>query len=86
MNTLSLPASCDRAATKALYTDICEALGPAPLAIDASAVEKIGQAMLQVLVSANRSDGGIVVTAPSQAFCEAAKLAGLDHLIASEAA
>ncbi|MEM1195968.1 MAG: STAS domain-containing protein [Pseudomonadota bacterium] len=84
MNTISLPANCDRAAAKALYTDICEALGPAPLAIDAAAVEKVGQAMLQILISANRSDGGIVVQAPSPAFVEAARLAGLETLIASE--
>ncbi|MEM6493028.1 MAG: STAS domain-containing protein [Pseudomonadota bacterium] len=84
MNTISLPANCDRAAAKALYTDICEALGPAPLVIDAAAVEKVGQAMLQILISANRSDGGIVVQAPSAAFLEAARLAGLETLIASE--
>ncbi|MEM7690113.1 MAG: STAS domain-containing protein [Pseudomonadota bacterium] len=86
MNTLSLPANCDRAATKAFYTDICEGLGPAPLTIDASAVEKIGQAMFQVLVAASAGDGGVVIAAPSAAFCEAAKLAGLDQRLLAEPA
>lgn len=86
MNTISLPANCDRAATRALYTEICEALGATPLAIDARAVEKIGQAMLQVLVAAGRSDGGITITAPSPAFCDAVRLAGLEQIIALEAA
>ena len=45
MNTLSLPQSCDRAAAKAIYTALCEGLGPAPLAVHADGVEKIGQAM-----------------------------------------
>ncbi|MEM6586116.1 MAG: STAS domain-containing protein [Pseudomonadota bacterium] len=86
MNTISLPASCDRAATKALYTDICEGLGPAPLALDASRVEKIGQAMLQVLIAANASDSGIVITQPSLAFCDAVKLAGLEPLLTEPSA
>ena len=81
MNTISLPQSCDRAATKALYTDICEGLGPTPLSVDASAVEKVGQAILQVLIAANASDGGIVVSEPSPAFCEAVRLAGLETLL-----
>ncbi len=81
MNILTLPSSCDRAATRALHTEICEGLGPAPLTIDASAVEKIGQAMLQVLVAANASDGGILIAEPSAAFCEAVKLAGLEALL-----
>lgn len=84
MNTITLPASCDRAATKALYTEICEALGPAPLNVDASSVEKVSQAILQVLIAANQSDGGIVITAASQAFCDAVKLVGLEQLIAPE--
>lgn len=86
MNTISLPANCDRASTRALYTDICEALGPAPLTIDTSAVEKIGQAMFQVLIAANGSDGGIVIHEPSRAFCEAARIAGLEHLLTTEPA
>lgn len=81
MNTLALPENCDRAAAKAIYTDLCEGLGPAPLAIHADDVEKIGQAMLQVLVAAHASDGGIVITQPSPAFCEAVKLAGLESLL-----
>ena len=85
MNTIALPASCDRAATKALYTEICEALGPAPLTIDASAVERVGQAMLQVLIAAGRSDGGIVIDQPSAAFCEAVKMVGLEHLVTENA-
>ena len=86
MNTIILPANCDRAASKAFYTEICDALGPAPLTIDASAVERIGQAMLQILIAASRSDGGIVISAPSAAYCDAVEMAGLDDLLAGDAA
>lgn len=86
MITLTLPAHCDRAAAKALYTDISEALGPSVLSIDASRVEKVGQAMLQVLIAASKCDGGIAITGPSSVFRETVKLTGLDALLAEEPA
>jgi anti-anti-sigma regulatory factor len=78
---ITLPPVCDRAAAAALYPEIAESLGPEPLAIDAERVEKIGQAMLQVLVSASRSDGGIAIHQPSAAFTAALGLTGLDHIV-----
>lgn len=78
---ITLPPICDRSAATALYPEFAESLGPVPLAIDASRVERIGQAMLQVLVSAARSEGGIVVQAPSPAFSAALALTGLERAI-----
>ncbi len=81
MPAVTLPATCDRASTIALYPDLCEGLGAVPLAIDASKVEKIGQTMLQVLASAARSEGGISVQNPSEPFLAALKLTGLEAIV-----
>lgn len=78
---IALPSVCDRAAAAALYPEIAEALGPAPLAIDAAKVERVGQAVLQVLVSASRSEGGIAIHRPSAAFSAALALTGLAPII-----
>jgi anti-anti-sigma regulatory factor len=78
---ITLPSICDRSAASALYPEIAESLGPAPLPVDAARVERIGQAMLQLLVSAARSEGGIVIRDPSEAFTAALRLAGLDHIL-----
>ncbi len=76
-----LPPVCDRSAAAALYPEIAESLGAAPLAIDAGRVEKIGQAMLQLLVSAARTESGIALHQPSPAFTAALTLTGLGHII-----
>lgn len=78
---ITLPPICDRSAATALYPEVVEALGPLPLGIDAARVERIGQAMLQLLVSAARSEAGIAVRSPSPAFTAALALTGLDHVI-----
>jgi anti-anti-sigma regulatory factor len=78
---ITLPPICDRSAAAALYPEIAESLGPAPLAIDASRVERIGQAMLQLLVSAARSEGGITIQQPSPALIAALRLSRLDHVV-----
>jgi anti-anti-sigma regulatory factor len=78
---ITLPAVCDRSAASALYPELAEAIGAIPLAVDASRVEKIGQAMLQMLVSAARSEGGIAIRQPSPAFTAALLLSGLDHIV-----
>jgi len=78
---IALPPICDRSAAAALYPEFAESLGPAPLAVDASKVERIGQAMLQLLVSAARSEGGIAIHQPSPAFTAALALARLDHVV-----
>ncbi|MEL7199262.1 MAG: STAS domain-containing protein [Pseudomonadota bacterium] len=84
MPPLVLPETCDRAATKALYHDLCDAMGTTPLSIDASHVSKVGQAMLQLLVSAQRSEGGIAIEKASSAFNGAVKLAGLQDVLGEE--
>lgn len=49
MTTLTLPATCGRAAAVALLPELAAMSGGAPLVIDGSAVTHVGQAMLQVL-------------------------------------
>lgn len=84
MSSLVLPETCDRAAAKALYPELCDALGPNRLDVDAGEVARIGQAMLQLLVSAQRSDGGIQITKASQPFKAAIALAGLEDCLGEE--
>ena len=83
---IALPPVCDRAAALALYPELSEALGATALVIDAARVERIGQAMLQLLVSAARSEGGIAIQSPSEAFTAALKLAGLEQVVMEETA
>jgi anti-anti-sigma regulatory factor len=83
---LALPPVCDRAAAAALYPELCDSLGSTPLAIDAGRVDRIGQAMLQLLVSAARSEGGITIHAPSTAFLAALRLTGLEQVVMEGAA
>lgn len=78
---ITLPPICDRAAAAALYPELTEAQGAAPVAINASKVERMGQAMLQVLVAAAGSEGGITIHQPSPAFAAALRLAGLDSVV-----
>lgn len=78
---ITLPPICDRSAAAALYPEIAESLGPTPLAIDAARVERIGQAMLQLLVSAARSEGGITIHQPSPALTAALELTRLDAVV-----
>ncbi len=78
---ITLPPVCDRSAASAIYPEIAESLGPAPLVVDAARVERIGQAMLQLLVSASRTEGGIAIHQPSPAFTAALELARLDHVV-----
>lgn len=76
MSTITLPERCDRAAAEALHPELVAALGAEPLRIDASATTQIGQAVLQLLVSARRTGAGAVI-APSPALRDAAALCGL---------
>jgi anti-anti-sigma regulatory factor len=76
MNSITLPVRCDRAAAEALWPELAAAMGDAATRIDATAVEHVGQAMLQLLVSARRSGGGAVI-ASSPALRDAAALTGL---------
>jgi anti-anti-sigma regulatory factor len=80
MRTITLPARCDRAATEALLPEFQAALGTGALSIDASATEQIGQAMLQLLISARRTGEGAQIT-PSPALRDVARLTGLDAVL-----
>lgn len=76
MQTVILPPACTRTAAEALLPELVAAMGHGPIAIDGSAVTQVGQAVLQLLVSARRSGEGATI-APSAALLDAAILAGL---------
>lgn len=80
MRKIVLPARCDRAAAEALLPEFQAALGAGPLSIDASATQQIGQAMLQLLLSARRTGEGATIT-PSGALRDAARLTGLENAL-----
>jgi hypothetical protein len=64
MPTISLPPRCDRAAAQALLPRMMALQNtPGPLTIDARACAQIGQAALQLLISARRSGDGAVIEA-----------------------
>lgn len=83
MNCVTLPARCDRAAAEAIWPELVAALGNGAIRIDGSAVEHVGQAILQLLVSARRSGGGAVITG-SPALQDAANLTGLTRELFEE--
>ena len=76
MSSITLPARCDRAAAEAIWPELVAALGNGAIQIDGSGVEHVGQAVLQLLVSARRSGGGAEISA-SPALLDAARLTGL---------
>lgn len=76
MSSITLPARCDRAAAEALLPEMIAALGSGPLEIDARECRQIGQAMLQLLVSARQTGAGAIIS-PSRELEEVAQLAGL---------
>lgn len=86
MSSITLPSRCDRAAAEALLPELVAALGCGPLRIDARECQQVGQAMLQLLVSARQTGEGAIIEA-SQALLEVAALAGLtDELFAGASA
>lgn len=84
MTTVTLPAICDRAAARSLHPDFCDAIGEQKIAVDASAVERIGQSMLQLLASASATESGISLHGPSEAFTRAIGLAGLQASLGAD--
>lgn len=84
MTVVTLPACCNRAAAEALLGELVAAIGPAPTTIDGTAVTQVGQAMLQLLVSARRTGEGATII-PSDALLDAARLAGLDRELFEDA-
>lgn len=85
MTTVTLPPSCTRSAAEALLPELVAAMGNGRMEIDASAVTQVGQAVLQLLVSARRSGEGATIT-PSATLLDAACLAGLAGELFDEAA
>ncbi|MBB3861835.1 hypothetical protein GGQ88_003125 [Novosphingobium hassiacum] len=86
MSSITLPARCDRAAAEALLPELIAALGSGPLRIDARECQQIGQAMLQLLVSARQTGEGAIIE-PSTALREVAALSALtDELFAGAGA
>lgn len=77
MPTFTLPSRCDRAAAEALLPEMVAALGTGALHIDARECTQIGQAMLQVLVSARRTGEGAVIE-PSASLRDTARQFGLE--------
>ena len=84
MSSISLPPRCDRATVESLLPEFTAAVGADSLRIDASQVTHLGQALLQLLVSARRSIENVVIE-PSPALQDAAVLTGLTHELFEEA-
>lgn len=81
MTTIELPPHCDRPAAAALHSEFVEKVSDSPLQVDASKVERLGLAMLDLLVSADRTGGGITLINPSTRVCDALSIAGLESLL-----
>ncbi|GAC1613184.1 MAG: hypothetical protein NVS3B27_11740 [Novosphingobium sp.] len=82
-NRLVLPALCDRGAAEALLPELVAAIGTGKIEIDASGTTRMGQAMLQILVSARQTDGGATIIASPEVI-ETATLCGLDRVLFDE--
>ncbi|MFT3977168.1 MAG: STAS domain-containing protein [Sphingomonas bacterium] len=82
---IGLPANAGTVSAADLRAALLSAMEGAegPIAVDASAVENIGQAVLQILVAAH-AEAGIAITDPSPAFvdrvtrCRLAAAVGLE--------
>lgn len=83
---IKLPAVCDSLASEVLKAELIELCGVSAVEVDASEVSKMGQACLQVLVSAARTSGGISLRNPSDEFGAAVALTGLTGVLGLEAA
>ncbi|MEP6867604.1 MAG: STAS domain-containing protein [Novosphingobium sp.] len=77
---IKLPACCDRPAAIALLPEFVAAMNGATIEIDASAVTRLGQAFLQILVGARQTGKGEILNA-SPALIETARLTGLEHVL-----
>ncbi|WP_375289083.1 STAS domain-containing protein [Qipengyuania sp.] len=86
MCEIKMPAVCDSLASEALKTEMSDVCGIGVIEVDASDVEKIGQACFQVLVAAARTSGGIAIKNPSENFTSAVALTGLAGVLSLEAA
>lgn len=81
MQIIELPAHCDRQAAAAIFPELVEAADDGPVLIDAGKVERMGMAMLQLLLATRRSADGLKLVAASDAFASALQLAGQDWIV-----
>ena len=66
-NRFVLPALCVRGAAEALLPELVAAIGAGKIEIDASGTTRMGQAMLQILVSARQTDrGATIIPSPNR--------------------
>ncbi|PXW79413.1 STAS domain-containing protein [Blastomonas natatoria] len=81
MTQLTLPSRCDRAAAIALHPELRDKLKAGPVTLDGSDVSALGQAMLQLLLSArqtaNRTGQSLTIT-PSEKMRSTLTNAGAD--------
>jgi anti-anti-sigma regulatory factor len=84
MATIKLPERCDRAAVETLLPEFVAQQGADRIHIDGEAVIQVGQAMLQLLVSARNSVGQLTLSA-SQPLRDALALTGLSGTLFDEA-
>jgi len=82
--TIKLPANCDRSASLQLQPELCAVAEAGAFRIDGSACEKAGQLLLQVLLSARRSQPELEII-PSPALRTAAGIAGLEFALFEQA-
>jgi anti-anti-sigma regulatory factor len=76
MTNITLPPRCDRAAADAVLAEILAAKA-SPVVIDGTGVEHVGQATLQLLLSARRS--GTVTISAGERLRDVARLTGLEE-------
>lgn len=82
-NRIVLPGLCDRGAAEALLPEMIAAIGAGRIEIDATGTTRLGQAMLQILVSARQTDLGATIL-PSPEVIETARLTGLEKVLFDE--
>lgn len=83
MQTITLPARCDRASLIDLLSQLRAAAGE-PVMVDGGKVEQAGQALLQMLVSFRKSQPESMIL-PSPALRDIARTAVLDRFLFDEA-
>lgn len=85
---MKLASVLDLGAAAPLWSSLCEARGQ-PVALDASAVERLGGQCLQILLAAReqwlRDEQPFAIVSPSAAFQEALRLVSAEDFPCAEA-
>jgi anti-anti-sigma regulatory factor len=87
MQIIHLPAECDSKAIKQLMPELDTAIAAGAVTVDASATRRIGQTLLQLLLSARetaRFHGVALDISGSAALDDAARLTGLSTALFGE--